>query len=201
MKLTRSRIGLEGVSILVLTLMLPCIAAAHCDSLDGPVILDARAALERNDVTPVLKWVRAGDEPAVREAFAHAVAVRKLGLEAKDLADTYFFETLVRIHRAGEGAPYTGLKAAGTIEPAIQEADRALEAGSVDDLADTIAGHVAQGLHERFARAVQARKHATESIQEGREYVEAYVAYVHYVEAVAGVLHATGHAEGADRHP
>lgn len=184
-----------------LALVLPCLAWAHCDTLDGPVVLDARAALEQNDVTPVLKWVRPEDEAEIRAAFAKALAVRQMGPEAKDLADTYFFETLVRVHRAGEGAPFTGLKPAGTIEPAILEADRALQAGAVDPLAEAMAEHVAQGVRDRFARVAEARAHAAESVQAGREYVEAYVAYVHYVEGLAGLVHGTDHHEGADRHP
>jgi hypothetical protein len=92
----------------------------HCDGLDGPVVSLARRALDAGNVNLVLPWVREQDEAEVREAFAHALAVRKLGGEAKDLADRHFFETLVRVHRAGEGAPYTGLKPAGRdLGPAI----------------------------------------------------------------------------------
>ena len=183
----------------ILGLALPGISRAHCDTLEGPVILDARSALEAEDVTPVLKWVRAEDEAEIGEAFAHAVAVRQLGPEAKDLADTYFFETLVRVHRAGEGAPYTGLKPADAIEPAVLKADQALEeATSVDGLAKAIAEHVVEGIQERFARAAEARQHAAESVAAGREYVEAYVAYVHYVEGLANAVHAADHHEGAE---
>jgi Family of unknown function (DUF6448) len=88
-------------------------AFGHCDTLDGPVIGLARKALEAGNVNLVLPWVRAEDERELRRAFEHALAVRKLGAEACELADTHFFETLVRIHRASEGAPYTGLKPAG----------------------------------------------------------------------------------------
>ncbi len=194
--------GLSVAIFFVLALAFPVIARAHCDSLDGPVIQDARMALEKGNVTPVLKWVRPGDESQIREAFARAVAVRGTGSEAKALADTWFFETLVRVHRAGEGAAFTGLKPAGTMLPVIAEADRALDSGSVDKLARTIAEHTAQGLRDRFARAVQAREHATDSAEAGREYVEAYVAYVHYVESLANVVHgAEEHHEDADRHP
>jgi hypothetical protein len=82
-------------------------AGAHCDTLDGPVVVDARAALAAGDVTEVLKWVQAGDEPEIRAAFDRTLAVRAAGGAALELADTWFFETLVRVHRAGEGAPYT----------------------------------------------------------------------------------------------
>ena len=86
---------------------------AHCDGMDGPVVKAAQAALAKGDVNLVLIWVRKNDETEIRQAFERTVNVRKLSPEAKELADTYFFETLVRIHRAGEGAPYTGLKPAG----------------------------------------------------------------------------------------
>ena len=83
---------------------------AHCDTLNGPVVADARKAIALGDVTSLLKWVAADDEQIIRSAFQKTLEVRKLGTQARDLADMYFFETLVRIHRAGEGAPYTGLK-------------------------------------------------------------------------------------------
>ncbi len=158
-------------------------ALAHCDTLDGPVIKDARVALASRDVTPVLKWVAPSEEAAIREAFAHALAVRRLGPEALSLADRFFFETLVRVHREGEGVAYTGLKAAGVeLEPGIAAADRALETGSVEALVAQATGEVAQGLRERHARAGAARQHAGESVAKGREYVAAYVTFIHYAE-------------------
>jgi len=174
-------------------LIFPRLAAAHCDTLDGPVVAEARDALGEGDVTPVLKWVQAGDEAEIRQAFEKTLAVRKLNPEAREFADMYFFETLVRIHRAGEGAPYTGLKAAGTVEPVVARADQALVKGSVDELTKAIAAHTVEGIRERFNRAVETRKHAGESVQAGREYVEAYVDYVHYLEGIAQVVHGAPH--------
>lgn len=173
--------------------ILPAQVDAHCDSLDGPVITEARVSLAEGDVTPVLKWVRAGDEQEIREAFTQTQAVRKLGPEARELADRYFFETLVRIHRAGEGAPYTGLKPAGNIEPVVAKADRALEKGAVDDLVKAIADHAEEGIRERFQHVLETRKHVQDSVQAGREYVEAYVTYVHYIEGMAQVVHGAPH--------
>lgn len=193
MKNTRIEITTTVTMIFALALLLPNLAWAHCDALDGPVVLEARAALEANDVKPLLKWVSAKDEAEIREAFAQAVAVRKLGAEAKKVADTYFLETLVRIHRAGEGAPYTGLKPAGMIDPAFAKADRALEGGSIDELAEAIAAHAAEGLRERYARAAEARKHASDSVEAGRKYVDAYVTYIHYVEGISNLIHGEAH--------
>jgi hypothetical protein len=157
-------------------------ARGHCDTLGGPVVAEARRALEAGDVTPVLKWVKPAGEAEVRAAFARALVVRGLGGEARNLADAYFFETLVRLHRAGEGAPYVGLKPAGEVEPAVALADRALESGSVDALAAALAKQASDGVRQRFERALEARKHADESVAAGREYVEAYVEFTHYAE-------------------
>ena len=97
---------------------------AHCDGMDGPVIQAARKALETGNVNPVLMWVLKDHEGEIKNAFQKTLAVRKLNPPAKELADMYFFETLVRIHRAGEGEPYTGLKPAGrALDPAIPAAD------------------------------------------------------------------------------
>lgn len=186
---------LIGLAVLVLSALEAPPALAHCDSLDGPVIRDARAALESRDVTPVLKWVAPGEEAGIREAFARTLSVRGLGPEARSLADHYFFETLVRIHRQGEGAPYAGLKTAGSpLEPGIAEADAALEAGTVDALVGVATADVTNGLRTRHARALETRAHARESVARGREYVAAYVDFIHYAERL--LRDARGDAEG-----
>ena len=180
--------------------MLPDIAVAHCDTLDGPVVETASQALEKGDITPVLKWVRKEDETEIKAQFDKTLAVRKQGKEARELADMYFFESLVRIHRAGEGAPYTGLKAAGTVEPSVAAADKALESGSVDNLVKLVTEAAAKGIRERFDQTKEAKKHADESIEAGREFVEAYVEFTHYVERLhmdAERPSAHGKAEGA----
>lgn len=160
-------------------------AAAHCDTVDGPVVQDARAALEAKDVTPVLKWVSAEKESEIKIAFTHAVAVRGLGADAQALADRFFFETLVRVHREGEGAPYTGLRPAGAeIEPGIAAADRALETGAADALVTHLTGEVERGLRARFTRVVETRKHATHDVAHGRDFVAAYVDFIHYAEGL-----------------
>jgi hypothetical protein len=175
----------------------PAPVRAHCDTMDGPVIVTAKAALEKGDVSPVLKWVKPQDEAEIRAAFDLALQVRAKGPDAQQLADTYFFETLVRVHRAGEGAPYTGIKPGGQQEEIVVAADHALDTGSADELIHALSAAVAQGVEQRFHRVVELKKHADESLEAGREYVEAYVDYVHYVERLHSDAVATGghHAE------
>lgn len=186
---------LACAAVLGLALSLPVAAGAHCDTLDGPVVGTARTALEKGDVTPVLKWVRPEEEGEIRAAFERTLAVRGKGAAERELADLYFFETLVRVHRAGEGAPYTGLKPGAAIDPAVALADKALESGSVDKLADVLANAMTKGIRERFADALEKRKHTESSVDAGREFVESYVVFTHYVEGLHGLIQA-----GASHH-
>ncbi len=176
------RKNLAFILFVGILLVFPYSAHAHCDTLSGPVVLTAKAALEKGDITPVLKWVKKEDEGEIKDLFKKTLAVRKQSKEAKELADMHFFETLVRIHRAGEGAPYTGLKPGEAVEPSVAEADKALESGKVDNLVKMIADSINQGIRKRFEHAKEAKKHADESIEEGREFVKAYVEFTHYVE-------------------
>lgn len=167
---------------------------AHCDTMDGPVIVDAKQALEKGDITPVLKWVKAGAEQEIRPVFEKVLAIRNNGPKEKEVADAYFFETLVRVHRAGEGAPYEGIKPAGTaLEPGIKEADEALVTGSAEALIEDLTDDIAHGVQERFAPARDAATHKDESVEAGREYVEAYVIFMHYVEGLYKGVSADGH--------
>lgn len=118
------------------------LVSAHCDTMDGPVVQDARKALAAGDVTPVLKWVQVKDEKSIKAAFNKALAAQ--GKKQQQAEEKRFFESLVRIHRAGEGAPFTGLKPAGEVEPVIAEADKALAGGSPDGLVGMVNDAVSQ---------------------------------------------------------
>ncbi len=173
-------------------------AFAHCDSVNGPVVTTAKAALAKGDVTPVLKWVKPSSEAEIRAAFATATKVRMLSPEARELADNYFFETLVRIHREGEGEPYTGLKPASyKVAEGIEQADKAIDSGSLDSAETLLTSAVRSGLHTRFAEVIEARKHADDGVDAGRRYVAAYVEFIHYVERLHVAATIAGHGEGS----
>lgn len=172
-----------SILIVLFAASLSARASAHCDTTKGPVVTAARAALESGNPNLVLHWVRAEDEAAVRSVFAQTMQVRSLGPAAKDLADRYFFETVVRIHRAGEGAPYTGLTDEEP-EPIILASDRALERGSAAEVEGMLVRAVKAGLAERFTRARAARQFAKGDIVAGRAFVAAYVPLTHWVEGV-----------------
>jgi hypothetical protein len=167
-------------------------AQAHCDSVDGPVVGQARKALDTGNVNLVLGWVQKKDEAEIRNVFQKAVTVRKGGGAARDLADQAFFETLVRVHRAGEGAPYTGLKPAGQIGHAVAVADRSIETGQLKPVARMIGESVERGLHQQFDAVTRTRRHDSNDVEAARAHVAAYVEYVHYVERVQQAAHSSG---------
>lgn len=177
------------------------VAFAHCDGLDGPVVKAAKNALQTGNVNLILIWVQQKDEPEIRAAFQQALIVRKQSPEAQVLADRSFFETLVRVHRAGEGASYTGLKPAGrNLGPAIPAADRALETGAAGPVQDLLVEAVRRGLQEHVESLTALKGYDPNDVAAGRRYVQAYVEYIHYVERLhqAAITTAEGHfAEAA----
>ena len=176
-------IGALGVAGLALLLFGADSAFAHCDGLDGPVVKAAQKALQTSNVNLVLIWVQKENEPELKAVFQQTLAVRKLSPEGKALADRHLFETLVRLHRAGEGAPYTGLKPAGRdLGPAIPAADRAIESGGTAALETLLVNELRTGIREAFGRVQAKREYDANDLAAGREYVKAYVEYIHFVE-------------------
>jgi hypothetical protein len=162
--------------ILPTLLLLAATAFAHCDRMDGPVVKAARQALETGEVHRALIWVRAQDEPEVKAAFQKAVH-DKGNQQA-------FFETVVRLHRAGEGAPFEGVKpAGGALSPGIAAADAAAESGSPEPVLRVLR----EAVEQRVQALNDARKYRPDDVAAGREYVRAYVEFVHFVERLAPV--------------
>lgn len=203
MKRTKTSVvakGLYAASAVVFVSMIAVTPAwSHCDTMSGPVISEAKAALESGDVTPLLKWVQPQDEAEIRAAFVQVVKVRAKDRDARMLADKYFLETLIRLHRTGEGAPYTGLKDLPP-EEIVSLADEALASGSADNLIGKMQADLATAIRERFNKARQTGKSKDKSIAAGREFVESYVQYTHYVEGVHAAIAAESvhHGETAE---
>lgn len=184
--LRKTLLGIATVS--ALSLSFAGTAVAHCDALDGPVINEARTALSSGDITHVLKWIPAEDEARIVAVFDKAVEVRQNGDNAQELADRQFFTELVEVHRASEGAPFTGIKPAGEIDPAVQLADRALEEGEIDAFLARIVDKFEQNARSAFEATLAAKQQAGDSPEQGREFVDHYVQYVHYLEDVHNVI-------------
>ena len=187
-----------GVGFFALT---PARVLAHCDGLDGPVVKAAQRALETRNASLVLIWVQEQDEPEIRKAFEQTLAVRALSSQARELADQFFFETLVRVHRAGEGAPFTGLKPAGRdLGPAIPAADEAVRVGSVEPVRHLLTFAIQERLRQQFGDVIATKTFDADDVAAGRAYVKAYVEFIHFVELLYDSTMKTpqGHFEGSD---
>lgn len=168
----------------------------HCDSIDGPVVTAARQALEAGDVDLVLPFVPQDGEPEVREVFDRVLKARDLGPEARETADRLFFETVVRIHRAGEGAPYTGLKPAGLdVGPVIPLAEQAVAKHSPDELADFLGAVLREELSHRLHVLGELEPRRAESVEDARSYVEAMLGFEVYSHHLYQAIRATSHHE------
>jgi hypothetical protein len=167
----------------------------HCDSIDGPVVTAARAALAAHDVDVVLPYVPADGEAEIRDAFDATIKVVAAGAEAADLAERWFFETVVRVHRAGEGAPYTGLKPAGLdVGPVIPAAEKALETGVADGLLAVLSRELTEQVEQRLGHARELETTAGASVPQAREYVEAMLGLQVWAHAVHRQVMAPAHA-------
>ena len=165
-------------------------AEAHCDALDGPVAAAVGKALESGNVHPVLAYAPASAEEEIKVAFEKSRKVRLLGADARALADQAFLETVVRLHRAGEGAVYTGLKPAGLdYGPVIPAAERAIATGDLTKLQAALMHEVEHALHERLAHVRELKNVPLEpasaaGVARARERVSAELGFITFAETV-----------------
>jgi hypothetical protein len=157
---------------------------AHCDTMSGPVATTARKALESGDIELVQIWVGQSQEKELQERYRECLSVRKMGGQAKELADKYFIETVIRLHRQAEGMPFTGVKPAQPLPPDIAAAEKALQTGDIKAVTDLLSGEMKAGIQKWFDAAMQAKKRKAEGVEAGREWVDAYVKYVVYVHGL-----------------
>jgi hypothetical protein len=180
-----------GISFLTAGLLFGAQAAySHCDSVDGPVAKAVEMALASGNLYPVLAYAPATAEPELRSSFDQALRVRTMGPEARVLADRSFLETAIRLHRAGEGAPFTGVKPAGIdYGPAIPAAERAVETGDLSTLRTVLVEEIDRALQERLAHVRETQNAAREPQSAGdvaaaRERIRAELGFVTFAESL-----------------
>jgi hypothetical protein len=168
-------------SVLSLVALVIQPASAHCDTEDGPAVQDARRALETGNVNYALKWVHAEGEDEVRAAFDAAQAAH--GADRVAPVERQFLETLVRVHRADEGAGFDGIKPTGTeLPPEVVAADVAVETGVIDPLRGLIPDDRWSELEKRFALVLSKKNFNVDDLDAARDYVAAYVHFFKYAE-------------------
>jgi len=190
------RRGILAVMMIALIAIMPQPLSAHCDSYDGPLIKDALKALETSDVKPVLKWIDEKYEPEITGLFDKTASLRGGDKEVYAIVEKHFLETLVRLHREGEGAPFTGLKPAGSASPIVVMADQAIASGEVKTLTTKLDAHLNKVLTDKYNEVMEKSLRKDNSIAEGREYVKAYVEYTHFLEAIHALIEGGSPHEG-----
>lgn len=157
------------------------------------MIQDAYKALEKEDVTYVLKWIDADQEAEIKNLFSKTVNLKNTDAQVYAIVEKHFLETLVRLHRETEGAAFTGLKPAGSTTPIVQMADKSIETKEVNTLLSNIGNHIKHVIQEKFDKVAALHKVKDNSVAEGRAYVMAYVDYTHTLEAIEHILAHGGH--------
>jgi hypothetical protein len=166
--------------------------------VSGPTAVDARKALETGDFKKAAIWVGEAQTPELRDSFEESLAVYKMGGKAKALAERYFMTTTVRLHRQAEGMQFTGLKPAQPLPPIIAKAEKTLESGNLQPIIDLLSVELQKETQKWFQKALAAkRNYQGENVQAGRDWVDAYVKYVIYVNGLyqtiqAGPAHGVG---------
>lgn len=178
-------------------------AEAHCDGIDGPVATAAQRAIETGNVNLALPYAPASAEAEIVARFQEARRVRTRGRDARALADRAFVETVVRLHRIGEGASYTGLRPAGVdYGPMIPAAEQAIQTGDVAAVRALLLEEIDHGLAQRLAHArdlgaatAEPRNH--EGVAAARERISAELGFITYAEGLRQALSgaATEHHE------
>lgn len=189
------KIILSTVFVILFSLIFSFSASAHCDSYDGPVIKDATEALKTNDVELVLKWITEEQEQEIVSLFNKTYQLKNGDKEIYAIVEKHFFETLVRLHRETEGAPYTGLKPAGTTKQIIQMTDEALKEGDIEGFLVKLNNHMDRVVREKYQKVAELNKVKNNSTMQGRAFVDAYVDYTHTVEAMHDIMEHSGHKE------
>jgi hypothetical protein len=169
--------------------------------MDGPVVIAAKQALEKEDINLILPYVKENASGDVKLAFEKALHARKAGPAARQVADLYFYETAVRLHRAGEGASYTGLKPAGLdVGPVIPVAEKAIETGSPDPLIRVLTDTLRSEVQHRFEHMKHLRDHRSDDVAKAREYVEAMLGLEVYSHQLYRAMRSAPHEGGQEHH-
>lgn len=169
----------------------------HCDSKDGPVVTGAQAALDTGEVNEALRFAPEDTEGEIRTAFTKALQARSSSPAAREVAELYFAETVVRLHRAGEGAAFTGLKPEGLdVGPVIPLAEHAIETGSCEELVTFLSDALHEEVKERLEHVLELKARAGSGLAEAREYTSAMLGLQVWSHKLYGAMKASPHEDG-----
>ena len=187
MNKTMKKYGVRGLILGLVAagmfLLAPVTADAHCDTMDGPAVKDAIRAMDTGNVNYALKWVQPKYEAEVSRAFRMSMKVKDINADTKNLAEQYFFEILLRDHRAGEGVAFDGVKPHGwPVDERVKAADQSIALGDLEPLKGLVEPDKWPELQRRFQKVMSLKDFDVNRVEEGREYIEAYVQFFKFAE-------------------
>lgn len=189
----------RGSVVLIFLFLWSHNANAHCDRENGPVAIAAKESLKTGNINKILIWVGEEQEQELRKKFQQSLKVYESGGSSAELAEKYFMETAVRLHRAAEGMPFEGLKPASPNPPDIEAAEKALETGNFEPVKELLCRAMAEESSKWFERARASAENKSESISAGREWVDNYVKYIVFIHKLYQTIQA-GPPHGVDTH-
>lgn len=114
-----------------------------------------------------------------------------------EVADYWLYETVVRLHREGEGAPYTGLKPAGLDwGPVVHRAEEAIEKEDPKEVIDFITHTVQEELEKRFSKVIANKNFNVNDVDAAREYVQANLGFVLFSHGLYAAITGKGEHDG-----
>lgn len=187
MNKTMKKYGVRGLILGLVAagmfLLAPVTADAHCDTMDGPAVKDAIRAMDTGNVNYALKWVQPKYEAEVSRAFRMSMKVKDINADTKNLAEQYFFEILLRNHRAGEGVAFDGVKPHGwPVDERVKAADQSIALGNLEPLKGLVEPDKWPEMQKRFQKVMSLKDFDVNRVEEGREYIEAYVQFFKFAE-------------------
>ena len=155
------------------------------DSMDGPVVKAAENALDMDDLKYVLPYVSAEDEDELKNAFEKTLMVRELSGEAAELADYWFFETAVRLHRKEDKKPYTGLKSAGgDWGPIIPKVDLAIETENINELLNFLMNLIKDDIKSRFEDVLSKKEYSNDNLEDARDFINTREEFIDFTTKI-----------------
>ncbi|MFW9973020.1 MAG: DUF6448 family protein, partial [Candidatus Odinarchaeota archaeon] len=134
----------------------------------------AKEALSEKNINLILPWVPEEAEEELEKIFKKTLTIREKGKESAELADLWFFENAVRLHRIGEGKGFTGLKPAGLDwGPIVPRADKAIENKNPNEVIDFLKNTIEDKLKEKFQYIMALINYDKNDVKNARKYVHA----------------------------
>lgn len=152
------------------------------DMTNGPVMGAAKMALDKGNVNYVLIWVPEESENKLKNLFEKTFCESRAGKDMEDIAINWYFETVKRLHRAGERRLYTCMNPDGSDERSVvPKVKRAIETGEADEIIGFIPKTKEHDFRHRLHHLIEKKNYDVNNVAAGREYVAEFIDFIIYL--------------------